>query len=315
MSEEDKKEYKENLKSIKKKAAKLAKLIRKSKYVVIHTGAGISTSAGIPDYRGPNGLWTCLDQNRETPVVDKPWNLLEPTNCHMTIATLLQRGLVKHLVSQNTDGLHLHSGVPLEKISELHGNSNKEYCKDCQSEYFRPFRCRTSREVHDHQTGRKCDKCGGKLYDSIINFGENLSEKQINSAYLHSKKADLSIVLGTSLRVTPAADLPMINVKKQKGKMVIVNLQKTPLDDYASIRVFGRTDQFCFYLMRELEIPVPTFKQALELRAKKRREKLQLTEKEEKKQKIQEYKFFQQTPKSLFLLDYYEEEIHKKTKK
>ncbi|KAJ3443430.1 nad-dependent protein deacetylase sirtuin-(6/7) family member [Anaeramoeba flamelloides] len=291
MSNEELTEHLDNPKVLKKKVKKLAKLIRNSNYPVIHTGAGVSTSAGIPDYRGPNGVWTCRDQGRNVPYVKKPWNLLEPTYCHMTISKLIDLGLVKHLISQNTDGLHVHSGVSLDKISELHGNTNKEHCKDCETEYFRPFSVYdTWTPPNDHRSGRKCENCGGLLYDTIINFGENLSKKEIDSGYKHSKKSDLSIVLGTSLKVTPAADLPMIPVKKKTGKMVIVNLQKTPLDDYASIRIFAKTDDVCKLLMKELEIPVLSFKETLELRAEERRKKLGITKEEEEEQNKKERK-------------------------
>ncbi|KAJ3435914.1 nad-dependent protein deacetylase sirtuin-7 [Anaeramoeba flamelloides] len=263
-----------------KKVKKLAKMIRKAKSIVIYTGAGISTAAGVPDYRGPNGVWTCRDQGRKAPRMKKAWNLLEPTYGHMTIATLIERGNVKHLVSQNVDGLHVHSGVPLEKISELHGNTNKEFCVDCEKEYFRPFCVDDESTIcTNHVTGRFCDECGGVLHDSIINFGENLNSKILKKATEVSKKCDLALVLGTSLKVTPASSLPVISVKRQTGKLVICNLQKTPKDKYASLLIKGKIDKVCKLLMKELEIPVLTFRQTLELRAK------QIKSKEKKKKK------------------------------
>ncbi|KAJ3423996.1 nad-dependent protein deacetylase sirtuin-7 [Anaeramoeba flamelloides] len=263
MDKEEIKEYFEENEELQEKVTELADMIRKANYVVFYTGAGISTSAGIPDFRGPNGVWTCRDQGRKAPRSKKPWNLLEPTYCHMGIAKLIELGVAKYLVSQNVDGLHVHSGVPLDKVSELHGNTNKEFCIDCKKEYFRPFRCRTARHVHDHRTGRMCEECGGELHDSIINFNESLNEDQLNRAYEHSEKCDLAIVLGTSLRVTPAASLPVIPVKQKTGKLVICNLQKTPKDKYASMILHGKTDQIFKLLMKELEIEVKSFKEVI----------------------------------------------------
>lgn len=105
---------------------------------------------------------------------------------------------------------------------------------------MRDFRCRTAEKVHDHKTGRKC-VCGGDLFDSIINFGENLPEKDLDDGFEHSKKADLCLVLGSSLRVTPAADMPQL-VGKNKKDLVIVNLQATPLDHLSNLRIFSFCD-------------------------------------------------------------------------
>lgn len=96
----------------------------------------------------------------------------------MAMVELINKGILKHIISQNCDGLHRRSGIPADKISEVHGNTNLEKCKKCGKDYMRDFRTRNSQKVHEHQTGRKCDNasCGGNLYDTIINFGENLNE-------------------------------------------------------------------------------------------------------------------------------------------
>jgi NAD-dependent SIR2 family protein deacetylase len=89
------------------------------------------------------------------------------------------------LISQNVDGLHRRSGFPPELLAEVHGNTNLEYCKKCGKQYMRDYRVRTAQKVHEHKTGRKC-VCGKDLYDSIINFGENLSEKELNNGFLNA---------------------------------------------------------------------------------------------------------------------------------
>lgn len=94
----------------------------------------------------------------------------------MAMVELMERGMLKHIISQNVDGLHRKSGIPKEKITEVHGNTNLEICKKCGKDYMRDFRVRTSQQVHAHETGRNCDNtyCQGFLKDTIINFGENL---------------------------------------------------------------------------------------------------------------------------------------------
>ena len=124
------------------------------------------------------------------------------------MVAMMEKGYLKHVISQNIDGLHRKSGIPGDKISELHGNTNLEICGSCDKDYMRDFRTRTAQKVHDHKTGRKCEACGGDLYDSIINFGENLKESVLNRGYAEGERCDLMLSLGSSLRVTPAADIP-----------------------------------------------------------------------------------------------------------
>ena len=130
-----------------------------------------------------------------------------------------------YLVSQNVDGFHRKSGVPTDKISEMHGNTNIEIRKDWGEDYLRDFRVRTVQTVHDHKTGRKWDnqECGEILQNTIINFGEGLPEEELNNALNHAEWADLWLTMVSSLRVTPAADVPK-TVFDNGGKLVIVNL-------------------------------------------------------------------------------------------
>ena len=112
------------------------------------------------------------------------------------LVELQRRGILKCLVSQNCDGLHLRSGMNPKCLSELHGNMNLEKCSACDAKYLRDFDTAIGR--YDHYTGRNCDKpqCGGRLKDSIINFGENLPEEEIEKAFRHAENADLCLVLG-----------------------------------------------------------------------------------------------------------------------
>lgn len=118
-----------------------------------------------------------------------------PSPTHMSFVTLIESGLLKFLISQNTDGLHRKSGVPADKIAELHGNTNIEQCKECGKKYLRDFRVRNAQKVHDHKTGRHCDDpdCKGILEDTIINFGEGLPEEDLDNGFNHGQCADLCL--------------------------------------------------------------------------------------------------------------------------
>jgi len=193
-----------------KKATELVKLIKKSKYFIIFTGAGVSTSAGIPDFRGPEGVWTLQATGGKRTQSTTPTLKALPTLTHMSIVELQKHNICKYLVSQNCDGLHRRSGVAPTHISELHGNSNIEQCVNCGKEYLRDFDASASYQcsVHDHRTGRTCVLCGGILVDSIINFGEMLPQDSIQEAFEKAQIADLCLVLGSSLTVSPACDIP-----------------------------------------------------------------------------------------------------------
>jgi len=248
-NERDMTEYWDKPQVFRENIKKLAQLIRDSKHLVIYTGAGISTSASIPDYRGENGLWTKADRGEKPPPCKDLAQAL-PTPAHMIIRSLMDAGICKFVVSTNIDGLHRSSGIPADKIAELHGNCFKEYCKKCNKEYLRYFNC-TNIEGEKHQTGRTCDDCGEPLFDNIINFQESLPPDTYKAAEDYSKQADVSLVLGTSMLVAPANGLPLMN---PDNKLVIVNRQKTPFDAKSQIRIFGDTDDVLLLLAEELGI-------------------------------------------------------------
>eukprot|EP01100_Stratorugosa_tubuloviscum_P005191 TRINITY_DN2354_c2_g1_i1.p1 TRINITY_DN2354_c2_g1~~TRINITY_DN2354_c2_g1_i1.p1 ORF type:complete len:459 (+),score=216.86 TRINITY_DN2354_c2_g1_i1:118-1494(+) len=249
-------EFEISIEELEKQAEQLAKLIKRAKCFVVSTGAGISTSAGIADFRGPTGVWTLQAQGKEDMIKSTPMLSAYPTITHMALVALEKAGYLKFLISQNVDGLHRKSGFPPHKMAELHGNTCVEYCKICHKEYLRDFDCRRdSNSVHDHRTGRLC-QCRNELYDSIINFGENLPRKALEQGFDFSTKADLHVVLGSSLRVTPAADMPRATAE-QGRKLVICNLQTTPLDSNCYLRIFSRIDQLMICVMKYLQLPIP----------------------------------------------------------
>jgi len=210
LNDEEIKEYYDDEEVLHEKAAALAELM-KGKKTVIYTGAGISTSAKIPDYRGPNGIW--------------------------------------------------RSGLKTQALAELHGNVYKEVCPHCGAHYLRPSNVVDG--ARQRYTGRLCEKngCMQPLRDSIINFGETLPIQELGKAEKYSKKADVALVLGSSMRVTPACDLPSLcyGRKDEPGALAILNLQKTRFDDICEVRIFGRCDEFMELLMAELDIEVPKF--------------------------------------------------------
>ena len=148
-----------------------------------------------------------------------------PTRGHMALYRLMEAGFLKHIISQNVDGLHRKSGIPADRLTEVHGNTNLEICIKCDKGYMRDYRTRTAQKVHDHKTGRKCDnpKCGGDLKDTIINFGENLRECDLDMGFQQGACADLMLCIGSSLRVNPAASM-VEETSMKGGKVWIINL-------------------------------------------------------------------------------------------
>lgn len=262
-------EIAESAEAMLKHAKRTAALIRKSRHIIAFTGAGISTAAGIPDFRGPNGVWTRKDKGLPAPQ-GTPMQRAKPTYTHRALKALVDAGILKQIVSQNVDGLHLRSGVPRAQMSELHGNTYLAKCWGCGHEQLcrkrvagidRSRVCRECRPRVPHfchcAALPPCPGCGKALKDSIIHFGENLPEKDLTDAFAHAAKADLCIVLGSSCKVTPAADVPETVGAKAGESLVIVNLQPTPLDSLASVISRSKIDAFMAAVMEQLGMEVP----------------------------------------------------------
>ncbi|KAL3821128.1 hypothetical protein ACJIZ3_007033 [Penstemon smallii] len=239
------------------KVERLAMMIQKSKHLVVFTGAGISTSCGIPDFRGPKGIWTLQRQGKALPEASLPFHRATPSITHMALVELEKAGILKFLISQNVDGLHLRSGISREIFAELHGNSFMEQCSSCGAEYMRDFEIET---IGLKETARRCSKagCGSKLRDTVLDWEDALPPKEMDPAEKHCKMADLVLCLGTSLQITPACNLPL-KCLKGGGKIVIVNLQKTPKDKKASLVIHGRADKVIAGVMNSLNMRIPPF--------------------------------------------------------
>jgi NAD-dependent SIR2 family protein deacetylase len=141
----------------------------------------------------------------------------------MAITELQNLGKLAFLISQNVDNLHLKSGIKPELLAELHGNLTKVRCERCD---FKMDRIEGERE---------CPLCGGKLVSTVVNFGQSLPAKDLSESYEHSQKCDLFVVVGSSLVVTPAADMPRVALQAG-AKLVIINQGETPFDEYAHLR-------------------------------------------------------------------------------
>lgn len=246
-------------------------MILSSEKFVTFTGAGISTGAGIPDYRSAEdsimglgaGKWArqsdleAAKKAGKTAVPTKNKSAKSvigcvPTKCHMSLVKLMETGFLKHVISQNTDGMHRRSGIPAVNLSEVHGNSNLKVCVKCKQEYMRDYGV---------QTPLVCAKpaCKGELKRTIINFGEHLDPKILERGFFNGETADLMLGMGSSLCVNPAASMAKATAENG-GKLVIINLQTTPLDPYAALLIHAKIDDVFEMLMKELNILIPQFK-------------------------------------------------------
>jgi NAD-dependent SIR2 family protein deacetylase len=199
----------------------LAQWLLESRYPVVFTGAGISTESGLRDFRGPDGLWTRRDKGLSTPSQD--FSSARPNAGHLAIVELQNMGRLAFLISQNVDNLHLKSGIKPELLAELHGNITKVRCAQCEFKMDR------------FEDMTECPLCGGKLVSSVVNFGQSLPRKDLAESYEHSGKCDLFIVVGSSLVVYPAADMPAVALRAG-ARLVIINQGETPFDRKAHLR-------------------------------------------------------------------------------
>mgnify|MGYP001209546194 CR=1 FL=1 len=190
--------------------------------MVVFTGAGISTDSGLPDFRGPDGVWTRRDKGLKPKDEKMDWTKKEPNVAHYAIVDLLQMGKLDFVISQNIDNLHLRSGIKPEILAELHGNLARMRCVVCETTYPK-------------EEGLNACQCGGKLKSSVVGFGDSMPTKDLNESFQHAQSCDLFIVIGSSLVVTPAATVPQVAFEVG-AKLVIINDGETPLDVIANLR-------------------------------------------------------------------------------
>ena len=229
-------------------AAELARLLAASTRAVVFTGAGISTESGIPDFRSPGGVWSKMKpiyfqdfvasraMRREawTRVFNRTagWTGASPNAGHRAVAHLVEIGKVSSVITQNVDNLHQESGLPADRVIELHGNAAFAKCLDCARRY--EFAALQPRWEADEDI--TCDACGGLIKTATISFGQPMPETEMRRANQEALACDLFLVLGSSLVVYPAASLPLV-AKQNGAKLVIVNLEATEQDEAADLVV------------------------------------------------------------------------------
>jgi len=235
--------------------------------LIVQTGAGISTSANIPDYRGTNtGIWTKREKGESIQLEERFLERAIPTYSHMSLVEYFNMGKLKYVISSNMDGLHMRSGIPIERLSELHGNIYKEYCELCGRTYFRTFDVVGS--SYKRYTGRLCENedCNGKLRDSIVDHGDLVPPEETRKAEDAVEVADLFLVIGTSLKMYPADKyLRKFISKGNNYPMALVNLQRTAYDDMATIRLHAKCDDFFRMVNEQLGISIPEYSGPLSL--------------------------------------------------
>jgi NAD-dependent SIR2 family protein deacetylase len=220
----------------------IVQIIKESKYLVAFTGAGISTESGLSDFRGKDGIWTRKEKGLP-PKRGKHFDEVEPNEGHQALVALQEMGILKFLISQNVDNLHLKSGIKPELLAELHGNYVFMKCIECDTRLKRE-EIGWDRDIHgrgfrteeqlDHQP--VCPKCEGRVISSVVNFNDPMPEKEMQISKEHIEKCDLVLVIGSSLTVFPAAGLPR-KAQRNGSKLVIINIDSTPLDEKADIKL------------------------------------------------------------------------------
>ena len=230
-----------------KEVVALQELITAGQNIVVFTGAGISTESGIPDFRGPQGVW-----KTQTPIdfsdfiASEEWRReswrrkftgenkmakASPNSGHYAISHWASLGKVSHVITQNVDGLHQQSGIPDEQITELHGNANYASCLDCGKRYELP----AIRDVFlADDVLPSCEDCHVIIKTATISFGQAMPIAAMQRAEQATLACDTFIAIGSSLTVYPAAGFPVL-AKQNQAKLIIINNQDTDLDPIADL--------------------------------------------------------------------------------
>jgi NAD-dependent deacetylase len=225
--------------------AQVAKWLATSQRAVVLTGAGISTESGIPDFRSPGGVWSKYrtvyfdeflasadarhEYWRQKCEMHREFDDARPNPGHCVLSRWEAAGRIRVVITQNIDGLHQLAGS--REVLELHGTARQAACLDCGARYdIEPL------VAQFQSTGRvpDCPQCGGRLKHATISFGQMLPADVLMQATRLSREADLMLAIGSSLVVTPAADLPRL-AKSAGARLVIINRDPTPLDRIADV--------------------------------------------------------------------------------
>lgn len=245
-------------------------ILKDKRQILVFSGAGISTESGIPDFRGPNGLWTRVDpddfnisrylSNRELRVRGwrmhangERWGSGEPSpnRGHQAVVDLWRNGQLAGVVTQNIDGLQQAAGLPDELIAELHGNVKESHCLDCGLTW--PTDAILERVVAGEEDPH-CSTCGGLIKTRVVMFGEGLDPTTVDLAYQLLAEADALIVVGSTVAVYPASDVVLAAAFKPVP-VVIINMGETEADYLAATRLDGPIGELLPALVAALSIP------------------------------------------------------------
>ena len=230
---------------------RLIEIASAKRNIVAFTGAGISTESGIPDYRGPNGVWATqtpptMGDFRSNPDTRRAYwegrferypalNSTRPNDGHFALTALQRAGLLSYVITQNIDGLHQDAGITSDRVLELHGTAREVKCLTCDRRW-------DAAVVHQRQVDGNmvpdCVMCGGPLRASTVLFGEPLPAGVFEAGLDVARQCDLLLAIGSSLIVQPAAKIPLV-AKRTGAALAIVNLSETPLDGMADVVVRG----------------------------------------------------------------------------
>jgi NAD-dependent deacetylase len=225
----------------------LNQFIERANNIVVFTGAGISTESGIPDFRGPQGVWKTTtpiyfqDFISSEEVRRESWKRkfsnkdiikkAKPNIGHLAVAKIINSNDSAHLITQNVDNLHQDAGLPQSKITEIHGNATYATCLDCDIRYeLGPIK----KVFLDGGIIPSCSECGGIIKQATISFGQSMPEIGMQIAQMKIVKCDLFITIGTSLVVYPVAGFPKL-AKEIGAKLIIINNQPTDYDHIADL--------------------------------------------------------------------------------
>jgi NAD-dependent deacetylase len=226
-------------------------ILRDRHDILVFTGAGISTESGIPDFRGPNGVWTRVDPDEFTiqrylanpETRRRSWAMRSeagvlgavPNDAHRAITDLWEADRLVGLVTQNIDGLHGAAGFPGDAIAEVHGNVRTTSCIDCATQV--PTETVLTR-VDAGEDDPACIECGGILKVDVVMFGEAMPEREMTRAMAMAMVADAALCVGSTLSVYPAAYVPL-TVAESGRPLVVINRGETELDGLATTTVDG----------------------------------------------------------------------------
>jgi NAD-dependent deacetylase len=228
-------------------------VLARAEHILAYTGAGCSTESGIPDFRGPDGLWTRVDPDDFTiqrylasrDVRVRSWRMhqqgalwgdradIRPNDAHHALTELWQRGRLSGIVTQNVDGLHQASGAPDHAVAEVHGNVRKSLCMACGARWATE---EVLQWVDSGMEDPTCPHCGGIVKTSTVMFGEVLPADEMEKAYAMAERSDAVLVIGSTMGVYPAAHVPL-SVVSRGAPMVIVNMGATDHDPLATIKL------------------------------------------------------------------------------